>query len=141
MSKRLISVVQPATQCSSYQVRNRAPRAYLFRNDDTPQSRRSHVYRPNARSFSTTPSRCAGSVRQISPSQQSRPSEPSMSAQIERMKKEQLRSGKFPEEFGILPDTFIMPYENKRPSWLRNRAARLKLEKERWKTRLYELGR
>jgi hypothetical protein len=50
---------------------------------------------------------------------------------VERMKKQALRTGEIPEDFGILPDTFIMPVEANRPSWLNNWKDRLKLEQAR----------
>lgn len=50
-----------------------------------------------------------------------------------------IADGLIPDDMGLLPDTFIMPRWNTRPSWIGNFKGRWQLEKVRWKTRFFEV--
>ena len=129
MSQRIHTALRPATQCSYHSTRRYAPRGYLFLRDD-PRTSPSSRHRP--RPFSTSP-RCAGvSVRQVKASQQQQPAQPSMHVQRLAAANKAMRSGQLPEDLGLLPETFIMPFGKQRPSWWTNWRQRLKLERVRW---------
>ena len=44
-----------------------------------------------------------------------------------------------PDDMGLLPDTFVMPFGKNRPSWLSNYMGRMKLERTRFRTRMIEI--
>lgn len=137
MSKRLFIALQPSTQCSIHHVRRYAPQAYLFQSDNLPYPSK----RPHTRPFSAS-TRCAaaGQTRQIKASQGSQPSQPSISVQRSRAMQKAMRDGEIPEDLGVLPQTFIMPFGSKRPGWIANWKGRLRLERARWWARVQDIG-
>jgi len=92
---------RPALQC----LRQRPQNSYT-RLDSTPQRQ----WVPQSkRAFSTTPPRCAnGSMSQVRASSKQK-AQPSAKLSQKEQEATALRSGKYPEDIGLLPDTFILP--------------------------------
>lgn len=62
------------------------------------------------------------------------------SDRMAKMMEEAKRSGMVPEDVGLLPDTFVMPFGKNLPSWISNLRNRLFIERKRLKTRFTEWG-
>lgn len=66
-----------------------------------------------------------------------------MAVEMAKQKKAAMKAAKEtpPEELGLQPNTFVMPYGKNRPGWWQNFKGRLRLEKKRWRTRMTEVAR
>lgn len=139
MSQSLCRSLQIARQCTSHQRLVACINASLprIRSDDD-GSLQPHHHRPNQqrRPFSSQPCLRSG-VRQSRPAGKQRTT-PSMNLLQQKQEREALSSGTIPDDIGLLPGTFIMPFGANRPSWTQNFGLRWRFEKTRWKTRFIE---
>ncbi|KAK5164324.1 uncharacterized protein LTR77_010019 [Saxophila tyrrhenica] len=61
-----------------------------------------------------------------------------MTVMHKQQEQQALAAGQIPDDLGLLPGTFIMPYGKNRPSWTSETRKRWEMEKERWKTRFMD---
>ena len=88
------------------------------------------------RSFSTSQPWRASSVMRSTKATGRKLSQPSQVVSQKHARDQALRDGETGlDDIGVLPDTFIMPFQENRPSWFTKFKDRLKLEKRRWRTR------
>lgn len=64
--------------------------------------------------------------------------QPSMSVAREKQRAEVIGRGLIPDDVGLLPATFIMPFGKNLPGWFGGFKGRWTLEKKRASTRMYE---
>lgn len=62
-----------------------------------------------------------------------------MEVQMKRAQAKAMRSGEIPDDLGLLPETFVMPFGQPKPGWLNQTGERFKLETARTKQKFKDL--
>ena len=89
--------------------------------------------------FSTSRPWRANGMKISRRSQSGNKTQPSMAVERAKQKEQALRKGLIPDDIGLMPDTFVMPFDKKLPGLLSNPRGRWRLERHRIRTRLGEL--
>ncbi|KAM0718183.1 hypothetical protein Q7P37_006515 [Cladosporium fusiforme] len=103
----------PSTQCLRQRSTGYASLSTAtFNTSTTTTTRQQRFTAPSKRAFTTTP-RCQAAVRP----QMRQPSQPSLNRSQQEQQDAMMRSGQFPDDIGLLPDTFVLPRNADRWSW------------------------